>query len=103
MAAQQAQERGGEEERGTAKDRHNPLIISDRKGHPRGRRFLGTRQFQDASTRKHSRRQACLPLLIRFRGTKSDLEECIGLKATLKPRVTCPDRRRFGRAARGLF
>jgi hypothetical protein len=34
MATQQAQETcGEEEERGTAKGQHNPLIISDGKGH----------------------------------------------------------------------
>jgi hypothetical protein len=43
MATQQAQEGcGEEEERGTAKSQHNPLIISDGKGHPRSRGFRGT-------------------------------------------------------------
>ena len=37
------------------------------------------------------------------RAIRTLVDECIGLKSTVEPRVTYPERRLFGRAARSLF
>jgi hypothetical protein len=34
---------------------------------------------------------------------QTGVDECIGLKSTVEPRVTYPESRLFGRAARSLF